>query len=226
MDRTCGAPDASQFAEGLDDKRYARYGAIDKDGICMVGECLNNGSIMVNKESPTDTSSNIGGDFGSQGSGLAALSQMEYKYSGMSYKSSAPSYVDKVTITSNENEQFLIKVMVRQVRRPEVGDKFASRHWQKGVCGRPCFRTVCYLHTGRKSLPLCAACGKRGTSSRTGYYQEISTGCRWRAQHAARRLKAEADMDRYIGALIDIFNASLPCPPPVPAAGATSAKFI
>lgn len=135
MDRTCGAPDASQFAEGLDDKRYARYGAIDKDGICMVGECLSNGSIMVNKESPVDTSSNIGGDFGSHGSGLAALSQMEYKYSGMSYKSSAPSYVDKVTITSNENEQFLIKVMVRQVRRPEVGDKFASRHGQKGVCG-------------------------------------------------------------------------------------------
>mmetsp|Transcript_4278 Transcript_4278/g.8185 ORF Transcript_4278/g.8185 Transcript_4278/m.8185 type:complete len:1346 (+) Transcript_4278:111-4148(+) len=136
MDRTCGAPDASQFPEGLEDKRYARYRAIDKDGICMVGELMDNGSIMVNKESPVDTSTSISGaEFGLQGNGLAALSQMEYKYSGMSYKSSAPSYVDKVLITSNENEQFLIKVMVRQVRRPEVGDKFASRHGQKGVCG-------------------------------------------------------------------------------------------
>lgn len=136
MDRTCGAPDASQFPEGLEDKRYARYRAIDKDGICMVGELMNNGSIMVNKESPLDTSTQIGGaEFGLQGSGMSALSQMEYKYSGMSYKSGAPSYVDKVLITSNENEQFLIKVMVRQVRRPEVGDKFASRHGQKGVVG-------------------------------------------------------------------------------------------
>jgi len=134
MDRTCGAPDPSQFMDGEEDKRFARYRAIDKDGICLVGEKMDNSSIMVNKESPADTSTNMG-DFGLQGTGLAALSQMEYKYSGMSYRSTVPSYVDKVLISSNENEHFLIKVMLRQVRRPEVGDKFASRHGQKGVCG-------------------------------------------------------------------------------------------
>lgn len=136
MDRTCGPPDASAFPDGVDDKRYARYRAIDKDGICLVGEVLDSGSVMINKESPTDTSTNIGGaEFGLHGGGMAALSQINYKSTALSYKSAAPSYVDKVLITSNENEQFLIKVMVRQVRRPEVGDKFASRHGQKGVCG-------------------------------------------------------------------------------------------
>uniref|UniRef100_A0A7S4I9T1 DNA-directed RNA polymerase subunit beta n=1 Tax=Odontella aurita TaxID=265563 RepID=A0A7S4I9T1_9STRA len=134
MDRTCGPPDPDAFPDGEDDKRYARFRGIDRDGICMVGEHMENGSVMVNKESPTDTSTGVGGGFGPDGA-AAAVANISYKYTGMSYRSSAPSYVDKVLITSNENEQFLIKVMLRQVRRPEVGDKFASRHGQKGVCG-------------------------------------------------------------------------------------------
>ena len=134
MDRTCGPPEASAFSDGEDDKRYMKYKAIDNDGICRVGELLENGAMMVNKESPTDTSSNIGGsDFGI--GGISTVSQVQYKPSGMSYRGSAPAYVDKVLITSNENEQFLIKVMLRQTRRPEIGDKFSSRHGQKGVCG-------------------------------------------------------------------------------------------
>jgi len=124
LDRTCGPPDPSAFPDGEDDKRYARYRAVDKDGLCMVGEALDNGTIMVNKESPTDTSTPV-----------ERLMQSDYKYSGMSYRSSAPAYVDRVLISSNENEQFLIKIMTRQTRRPELGDKFASRHGQKGVCG-------------------------------------------------------------------------------------------
>ena len=46
-------------------------------------------------------------------------------------------HVNKVLVTRNEtdNAHLLIKVLLRQCRRPEVGDKFASRHGQKGVCG-------------------------------------------------------------------------------------------
>ena len=134
MDRTCAPPDSSEFVDGENDKRYQKYQAVDKDGICRVGEHLKNGSVMVNKESPTDTTGNLIGT--NMGFNIdAPVANLQYKYAGVSYRGAAPSYVDKVVITSNANEQFLIKVMLRQVRRPEIGDKFASRHGQKGVCG-------------------------------------------------------------------------------------------
>jgi len=53
----------------------------------------------------------------------------------MTYKSPVAGHVDKVMISDTENDQTLIKVLIRQTRRPELGDKFSSRHGQKGVCG-------------------------------------------------------------------------------------------
>jgi DNA-directed RNA polymerase III subunit RPC2 len=44
-------------------------------------------------------------------------------------------YADQVMIASTEKDDMLIKVLLRQTRIPEVGDKFSSRHGQKGVCG-------------------------------------------------------------------------------------------
>lgn len=57
---------------------------------------------------------------------------VEYKDVPVSYRGPVPSYIEKVLITSTMEEAFLIKMLLRQTRRPEIGDKFSSRHGQKG----------------------------------------------------------------------------------------------
>jgi len=164
-DQTQGPPDPSLFPGGEDDRQYHRYRTLDKDGICQVGEVLDSGGVMVNKLTPNNAVSNdlndtvgLGANSApgavaptnpfTPGTGAAtpatsaaaaaaatAPAAPRYKQTPLVYKGAAPSTVDKVVITSNENENFIVKVLLRQVRRPEIGDKFSSRHGQKGVCG-------------------------------------------------------------------------------------------
>lgn len=62
---------------------------------------------------------------------------VEYKNTPIGYRNEEPSYIEKVLISTNEEDSTLIKVLLRQTRRPEIGDKFSSRHGQKGVIGKP-----------------------------------------------------------------------------------------
>jgi DNA-directed RNA polymerase III subunit RPC2 len=50
------------------------------------------------------------------------------------HKLNEPTFIDKVMLTEGEDGD-IIKILTRQTRRPELGDKFSSRHGQKGVCG-------------------------------------------------------------------------------------------
>jgi DNA-directed RNA polymerase II subunit RPB2 len=55
--------------------------------------------------------------------------------SGSSIKFGTSGKVDKVVIYENKEHLRTGKVRIRKVKIPEVGDKFASRPGQKGVCG-------------------------------------------------------------------------------------------
>ena len=162
-DRSVGPPDPEAYKQGERDERYQKYASLDDDGICLVGTRLESGAVMVNKYTPTDISDDHDREAPVDGTG--ASGGVAYKPTPLTYRAPAPSFVDKVLsttsrrrrrartlehqdvrisplspsyqvlITSNESDQFLIKILLRQCRRPEVGDKFSSRHGQKGVCG-------------------------------------------------------------------------------------------
>src|SRR5699024_1853771 len=58
-----------------------------------------------------------------------------YQMQPVKYKTPVPSYVDRVILTENSEDNILYKFIFRQTRPPEYGDKFSSRHGQKGVVG-------------------------------------------------------------------------------------------
>ncbi|KAH7871222.1 uncharacterized protein C8R40DRAFT_1162803 [Lentinula edodes] len=103
-----------------------KYDIIQEDGLAGVGERVDPGDVYINKQSPTNANDN-------SFTGQAAT--VPYKNTPMTYKSPVAGNIDKVMISDTDNDQTLIKVLIRQTRRPELGDKFSSRHGQKGVCG-------------------------------------------------------------------------------------------
>ncbi|XP_049793782.1 DNA-directed RNA polymerase III subunit RPC2 [Schistocerca nitens] len=103
-----------------------QHTCLDADGIASPGEKVENRQCLVNKSMPTVTLNPVN---------TGQEQATEYRDVPISYKGAEPSYIEKVMVSSNNEEDFLIKVLLRQTRRPEIGDKFSSRHGQKGVVG-------------------------------------------------------------------------------------------
>lgn len=104
----------------------AKHSILGHEGVAMPGEKVEAGQVFLNKQVPLNTSSNgIGVDYGMN----------DYKPAPMTYRLPDFSYIDKVMVSQTESDAMVIKVQTRQTRRPELGDKFSSRHGQKGVVG-------------------------------------------------------------------------------------------
>ncbi|KAJ2079782.1 DNA-directed RNA polymerase III complex subunit Rpc2 [Coemansia sp. RSA 988] len=106
-----------------------RYKFVDDDGLAPPGTRLENGQVYMYKQTPVDTSGNP------DSTTIEAPRETQYRMTPMSFKFPDPGYVDKVMVTTSDTDQTLVKFLIRQTRRPELGDKFSSRHGQKGVCG-------------------------------------------------------------------------------------------
>jgi DNA-directed RNA polymerase III subunit RPC2 len=105
------------------DREQRRYGALAEDGVVGVGEKIEEDFVLANKISPTETRDTIQPNSGG------------WRSTAVCYNNPVSAYVDRVILTEDQQGMTIFKVLWRQTRRPEIGDKFASRHGQKGVVG-------------------------------------------------------------------------------------------
>lgn len=98
---------------------------LGSDGLAEVGTRVHSGKVIANKHSY------IGDPLASE----QAYGPETYRETPAVYRGPDPSYIDQVMLTKDKRDDTLVKVLLRQTRRPELGDKFSSRHGQKGVCG-------------------------------------------------------------------------------------------
>jgi DNA-directed RNA polymerase III subunit RPC2 len=110
------------------DKGDVKHGKLGNDGIVDAGVKIQKGDVFMLKCSPQVTAPS-----GLQRPGAQVAGG--FRNSFISYKLNEPAYVDKVMLMANETDITTFKILTRQTRRPELGDKFSSRHGQKGVVG-------------------------------------------------------------------------------------------
>lgn len=111
-------------------KPIFRHSVLDNEGIVFTGAKVMPKQVLINKCMPvvqSDTIPTVGA--------TGFNHNFETKDVSIPYRGSMNAVIERVLLTCNEEEQYLVKVLIAQCRRPELGDKFSSRHGQKGVCG-------------------------------------------------------------------------------------------
>ena len=102
------------------------YRHLEKDGIIYPEAKVAEGDVVIGKTSPPRFLSSL------DEYNLSAATRRE---SSVAIPHGEKGVVDFVLITENEEGNKLIQVRLRDERIPEIGDKFTSRHGQKGVVG-------------------------------------------------------------------------------------------
>ncbi|MBW3019173.1 DNA-directed RNA polymerase subunit B [Candidatus Woesearchaeota archaeon] len=102
------------------------YRLLEDDGVIYPEAKVHAGDVVIGRTSPPRFLSNL------EEYSLASNIRRE---SSISLLHGEKGVVDFVAMTENEEGNRLVQVRIRDQRIPETGDKFVSRHGQKGVIG-------------------------------------------------------------------------------------------
>ena len=100
------------------------YKHLEDDGVAYVEAKLNSGDVVIGKISPPKFLSEV-----------REISIKAKKEASSVMRQEEQGIVDSVFITEDEQGNKAVRVRTRDLRIPELGDKFATYHGQKGVIG-------------------------------------------------------------------------------------------
>lgn len=116
------------------------YDKLDDDGLVCEGTRFSSGDVLVGKTQvlprPPGSAAPEGEEGGTPAPPPAAGLGLKTKRDlSTTAKTTESGVVDRVMVAANEEGARFVKVRLRSVRKPQVGDKFSSRHGQKGTVG-------------------------------------------------------------------------------------------
>ncbi len=101
------------------------YSHLAEDGVVPPEVAVESGDVLVGKTSPLRF----------MGTGEFVTGIQNRRETSVTVRHGEGGVADKVLLSETEDGNKLVKVTLREQRVPELGDKFATRHGQKGVIG-------------------------------------------------------------------------------------------
>ena len=103
--------------------KFGNYNKLNEKGIVPENTLLENRDIIIGKVIPIKENKND------------PTKLIKYKDLSKIYRTHEESYIDKNYINRNGDGYTFAKIRTRTYRVPQIGDKFSSRHGQKGTIG-------------------------------------------------------------------------------------------
>ena len=105
--------------------RHGNYDKIGADGFVPENTFVNNEDILIGKIVPLRVPTGM----------VVPAGSKRFKDVSRTLRNNETGYVDKIFRNRNGEGYSFVKIRMRIDRVPEIGDKFSSRHGQKGTCG-------------------------------------------------------------------------------------------